>query len=116
VAGQKPLFYQGVYVIELRDFDEDGRNGGGTASDELQVANGGQEGGAPSLGVLPTLALLEAKSGKETGEAVKFSAWRAGRGNGTDQCNSLNHRFDCIVWEYRTRLLLLPAELNFPGR
>ena len=91
-------------MIELRDFDENRGHGGGAASDEFQVADRGEECGATALGVLPAFALLETKGGKEAGEAVKFSARCAGRGDGTDNRDSLNHRFDCIVWEYGTRL------------
>ena len=100
VVGEEPLFDEGVDVVELRDFDEEGGHGGGAAGDEFEVADGSEEGGATALGILPALALLEAEGGKEAGEAVKFSAWRAGRGDGADDRDSLNHRFDCIVWEY----------------
>lgn len=74
VVGEEPIFYEGVDVVELRDFDEDWGHGRGTAGYEFEVADRGEEGGAASLGVLPALALLEAKGGKEAGEAVKFSA------------------------------------------
>jgi hypothetical protein len=87
-------------VVELGDFDENGRHGRGPAGDEFEVADGGEEGGATSLGILPALSLLKPESGEEAGEAVKFSAWRARRWYSADQCDSLNHRFDCIVWEY----------------
>jgi enoyl-CoA hydratase len=107
VVGQEPLFYEGVDVVQLRDFDEQRGYGGGPASDEFEVADGGEEGCATALGVLPAFALLEAQGGKEAGETVKFSAWRAGRGNGADKGNSLNHRFDCIVWG--VGLLLRPC-------
>ncbi len=61
VVGEKPLLYEGVDVIELRDLDEDGRDGGGAASDEFDVADGREEGSATALTVLPAFALLEAK-------------------------------------------------------
>jgi hypothetical protein len=105
VFGEEPLFQQCVDVVELRDFDKDRRNGGGAAGDEFNVADGGEEGSSTALSVLPAFALLEAKGGEEAGETVKFSAWRAGRGDGADKRNSLNHRFDCIVWESVTSLL-----------
>jgi len=101
VFGEEPLFDEGVDVVELRHFDEEGRHGRGTDGDELQVAEGGEKGGATALGILPALALLKSESGKEAGETVEFSAGRAGRGDGAHKRDSLNHRFDCIVWEYR---------------
>ena len=100
---------EGVDVVELCDFDEDGGYGGWAASDELQVADGSEEGCTTTLGILPALSLLKPESGKEAGEAIKFSAGHAGRGDGTDKRDSLNHRFDCIVWKYRTRLSQLPC-------
>ena len=102
VVGEQPSFDEGVYVVKLRDFDEERRHGGGAAGDEFQISEGGEKGGATALGILPTLSLLKPKSGKEAGETVEFSAWRAGRGDSADNRDSLNHRFDCIVWEYRT--------------
>ena len=74
VVCEEPLFDEGVDVVELGDFDEDGRYGGWTAGDELQVADGSEEGSAAALSVLPAFALLEAEAGKEAGEAVEFSA------------------------------------------
>ncbi len=117
VVGEEPLFDEGVYVVELRDFDEEGWHGWGAAGDEFEIADGGEQGGATAgtLSVLPTFPLLETKGGKEAGEAVKFSAWRARRGDRADKRDSLNHRFDCIVWEYGTRLLLLLAGLRCRG-
>ena len=116
VAGEEPLFDEGVYVVELRDFDEDRGHGRGTAGDEFQVAEGSEKGGATAtLGILPALSLLKSESGKEAGETVELSAGRARRGDGADNRDSLNHRFDCIVWEYRTRLLLLLAGLRCRG-
>jgi enoyl-CoA hydratase len=116
VAGEEPFFDEGVYVVELRDFDEDRRHGWGPAGDEFQVAEGSEKGGATTtLGILPALSLLKSESGKEAGETVELSAWRARRGDGADKRDSLNHRFDCIVWEYRTRLLLLLAGLRCRG-
>ena len=56
---------EGVDVVELRDFDEEGGDGGRAAGDELQVADGSEEGGAAALGILPAFALLKAKGGKE---------------------------------------------------
>jgi hypothetical protein len=32
---------------------------------------------------------------------VKLSSRHAGRGHGADERDSLNHRFDCIVWSTR---------------
>jgi len=52
-------------VVKLGYFNEDGWNGRWTAGDELQVANGSEEGSAAALGVLPAFALLEAEAGKE---------------------------------------------------
>jgi hypothetical protein len=105
MIGEEPFFDEGVDVVKLCDFNEDGRNGRGTTGNEFQIADGGEEGGATGLSVLPAFALLETKGGKEAGEAVKFrpglSAGHAGRGDSTDNRDSLNHRFDCIVWEYR---------------
>jgi enoyl-CoA hydratase len=112
VVDQEPLFDEGVYVVELCDFDEEGWHGGGAAGDEFQVTDGSEKGGATSLGILPPPSLLKSESGKEAGETVEFSAWRARRGDGAHKRDSLNHRFDCIVWEYRTRLLLLLAGLR----
>jgi hypothetical protein len=68
----------------LRDFNQNGGHGRGAARDELQVADGSQEGGATALGILPAFPMLKPEGGKEAGEAVKFSAWTAGRGDGTD--------------------------------
>jgi len=99
-VGEEPFFDERVYVVELRDFDEEGRHGGGAASDEFQITERREKGGATRLGILPALALLKSESGKEAGETVKFSAWRARRGDSADKRDSLNHRFDCIVWEY----------------
>jgi hypothetical protein len=101
VVGEEPFFYEGVYVVELRHFDEKGRHGGGAAGNELQVTDGCEKGGATSLGILPAFSLLKSESGKEADETVELSAWRARRGDGADKRDSLNHRFDCIVWEYR---------------
>ena len=74
VAGEQPFLYEGVDVIELRDFDEDGEYGGWTAGDEFEAANGAKEVGAAALSILPAFALLEAKGGKKAGETVKISA------------------------------------------
>jgi hypothetical protein len=63
-------------MVELGDFDEEGRDGGWAAGDELEVADGSKEGGAAALGVLPNLAWLEAEGGKEAAELVKISALR----------------------------------------
>jgi hypothetical protein len=114
VIGKEPFFYQRMDVIELRDLDEDWGHGKGTAGDKFKFTQGSEQLGTASgaLGVLPALTLFKSEDGKEAGEAVKFSA----RGDGADQHDSLNHRFDCIVWEYGTRSLLLLAGLNFPGR
>ena len=60
VACEEPFFYESADVIELGDFNEDGRNGGWAASDELQVADGSEVRFATALGILPALALLEA--------------------------------------------------------
>jgi hypothetical protein len=111
MVGEEPSFDEGVYVVELRDFDEEGRHGGRAAGDEFEISERREKGGAATLGILPTLPLLESESGKEADETVEFSAWRARRGDGADNRDSLNHRFDCIVWEYGTRLLLLLAGL-----
>jgi hypothetical protein len=102
VVGEQPSFDEGVYVIKLRDFDQEGRHGGGAAGDEFEISEGGEKGGAATLGIVPTLSLLKPESGEQAEETVEFSAWRAGRGHGADNRDSLNHRFDCIVWEYRT--------------
>jgi hypothetical protein len=98
---EKPLFDEGVDVVELCDFDEDGGYGRGTARDELEVAEGSEEGNTTALGILPALTLLKSESGKETSKTIKLSARCTGRGHGADERDSLNHRFDCIVWEYR---------------
>ena len=90
-VGEEPFFDERVYVVELRDFDEEGRHGGGAASDEFQITERREKGGATRLGILPALALLKSESGKEAGETVKFSAWRARRGDGADKRDSLNH-------------------------
>ena len=99
MGGQKPFFYKRADVVELRDFNEDRGNRRGAAGNELQVSDGSEEGGTAALSLLPTFTLLKAKVRKEAGQTVKFSARRARRGNGTDNRDSLNHRFDCIVWE-----------------
>jgi len=116
VFDEEPFFYKGPYVVELRHFDEEGWHSGGAAGDELQVTEGSQKGGATSFGILPALSLLKSESGKEAGETVKFSARRARRGDGADKRDSLNHRFDCIVWEYGTRLLLSLLDCAAEGR
>jgi hypothetical protein len=103
-------------VVELRDFNEKGGHGRGAARNEFQVADGGQEGGAPALGILPAFPMLKPEGGKEASETVKLSAWTAGRGDGTDKRDSLNHRFDCIVWEYRTSLLYCMLDCAAEGR
>jgi enoyl-CoA hydratase len=100
-VGEEPVFDEGVDVVELSDLDEDGGDGGRAAGDEFEVADGGEEGGAAALGVLPAFALLEAEGGEEAVEPVEFSALR----DGADERHSLNHRFDCIVWESDARLL-----------
>jgi hypothetical protein len=74
MACEEPLFDEGVDVVKLGHFDEDGRYGRRAASDELQVADGSEEGGSAALSVLPAFALLEAKAGKEAGEEVELSA------------------------------------------
>ena len=78
MVGYEPFFYYGVDVVELGNFDEDRRYGGWAAGDEFEVADGGEEGGATALGVLPAFSLLEAKCAEEVGEPVKFSAWGVG--------------------------------------
>jgi hypothetical protein len=100
VDGEQPFFDEGVYVVELRDFHEKGRYGRGPAGDEFQITERREKGGAATLGVLPALSLLESEGGKEADETVEFSARRARRGDSADNRDSLNHRFDCIVWEY----------------
>ena len=115
MVGEEPLFDESVYVVELRDFDEEGWHGGGAAGDEFQISEGGEKGGATALSILPALSLLKSESGKEADETVEFSARRARSGDGADNRDSLNHRFDCIVWEYGTRLLLLLAGLRCRG-
>ena len=114
MVGEEPLFDEGVYVVELRDFDKDGRHVRGAAGDELQATKGGEKVGALTLGILPALSLLESESGKEAGETVKFSVRRARRGDGADKRDSLNHRFDCIVWEYRTRFAVVACWTALP--
>ena len=74
VACEEPLFDESADVVELGDFDEDGRHGGWAAGDELQIADGGEVRFTTALSVLPAFALLEAKGGKKTGETVKISA------------------------------------------
>ena len=82
--------------VEVGDFDEDGGHGGWAAGDEFEIADGGEEGGAPALtlGVAPAFAGLEAEGGEQAVELVVC----VGRSDGADQRDSLNHEFDCIVW------------------
>jgi enoyl-CoA hydratase len=115
MVDEEPFFDEGTYVVELRDFDEEGRHGWGSAGYKFQITDGSKKGSATTLGILPALSLLKPESGKEAGDAIKLSAMRAGRGDCADKRDSLNHRFDCIVWEYRTRLLLLLAGLRCRG-
>jgi hypothetical protein len=98
VVGEEPSLDKGVYVVELRHFDEKGRHGGGATGNEFQVTDGREKSGATALGILPSLPVLKSESGKEASEAIEFSARRARRGDGADKRDSLNHRFDCIVW------------------
>jgi len=74
LAGKQPSFDDAVDVVELGDLDEDWRDGGGATGDEFEVAEGGKEGGATALSVLPAFALLEAQGAEEAGESVKFNA------------------------------------------
>ncbi len=74
MVGEEPVFHEGADVIELCDFNEESRDGGWAASDEFEVADGSEEGGAAALGILPALALLKAEGGKEAAEFVKVSA------------------------------------------
>jgi hypothetical protein len=87
----------GVDGFEAGDFDKDGGNGGRAAGDELDVGKGSEEGApaALTLRVAPAATGLEAEGEEEAGELVEG----VGRGDGGDQRDSLNHRFDCIVWE-----------------
>jgi len=74
MVGEEPVFDEGVDVVELGDFDEEGWDGGWTAGDEFEVADRSEEGGAAAAVVLPALAMLEAEGGKEAAELVKISA------------------------------------------
>jgi enoyl-CoA hydratase len=94
VGGQHPLLDGGVDGVEFGDLDEDGGDGRRAAGDQFEVSEGGEEDGTAALRILPVLAGLETEGAKEAVELVE----RAGRGDGADQRNSLNHRFDCIVW------------------
>jgi hypothetical protein len=73
VAGEHPLMDGGVNGVEAGDLDEDGRDGGRAAGDELDVAQRGQESAAApvSLRVAPTLAGLEAEGEEEASELVE---------------------------------------------
>jgi hypothetical protein len=62
------------------------------------------------VSIFPTFAGLESEGVEEAVELVK----RVGRRDGADKRDSLNHRFDCIVWEYGTRLLLWLAGFALP--
>ena len=97
VGGEHPLVDGGVDGVEAGDLDEEGRHGRRAAGDELDVGQGSQKSGAATLPLrfTPALAGLEAEGEEEAGELVEC----VGGGDGSDQRDSLNHRFDCIVWE-----------------
>src|SRR6266851_4807912 len=94
VAQQHPLLHRGVDGIKIGDLNQDRRHGRRPARDELQIAHRGEQSAAAALTILPALALLEAQREQKAVELVE----RIARGNPADQRNSLNHKFDCIVW------------------
>ena len=65
MVGEEPVFDEGVDVVELGDFNEEGWDGRWPASDEFEIADGSEEGGAAALSILPALSLLKAEGGKE---------------------------------------------------
>ena len=68
VVGEEPLVDGGVDVVQLRGLDEERRYGWGAAGDELQVADGREEGGTLAGAVLPAFAGLKAEGEEEGGE------------------------------------------------
>ena len=115
MAGEHPLVDGRVNVVELGGFDEDGGHGGCAAGDELQVADGGEEGCTTACGVVPAFADLEAEGLEETAELVQFATGRGACGDCVDEGNSLDHRFDCIVCNRRTLRWNAAGERFRPG-
>jgi hypothetical protein len=62
---------------------------GGTAGDEFEVADGGEEGGSLAGGVLPAFAGFEAEREQEGGELGEG----LGGGDGVDERDSFDHDF-----------------------
>ncbi len=61
MVGEDPLLYELVDVVELRDFNQNGRDCRSASGDEFDVSDGREEGRTPALSVLPTFSLLETK-------------------------------------------------------
>lgn len=97
VTGQHPLVDGDVDVVELSGLDEDGRHGGGTASDEFEVAERGKEGCAATGFILPALSDLEAEGLEEAAQLVQPATRCDAGGDCMDERDSLDHGFDCIV-------------------
>ena len=94
IAGEQPLFHERTNVIQLRCLNQHRRHSRRPSSDKLKVPNRREKCSPAALRILPPLALFKAKSRKQAGDTVKLSL----RGDRAHKRNSLNHRFDCIVW------------------
>src|ERR1019366_824999 len=87
VVGDHPLLDNRMNLVELGNLDEDRRGGWHATGNQLEVADGREEGRATSAAILPALAGLEAKRPKEAGELVE----RSRRSDRRHQRDSLYH-------------------------
>src|ERR1035437_8247713 len=87
VVGDHPLLDNRMNLVELGNLDEDRRCGWHATGNQLEVADGREEGRATSAAILPALAGLEATRPKEAGELVE----RSRRSDRRHQRDSLDH-------------------------
>ena len=92
VVGEHPPFHGGADVIELVDLDEDGRHGRCAAGNELEVADGREEGGAAASAVLPAFARLEADRALK-----RLESWSNASAKGTERTRVIPLIIDSIV-------------------
>lgn len=76
-----------VNLVEVGGLDEEGGDGGRTACDELEVAEGGEKGCAAAIRVLPAFALLEAEGREKLAELLEGVR----RGDGLDEGDAFDH-------------------------
>jgi hypothetical protein len=94
IVRNHPLPHRLVHRVELRDFNQNRRNGGCTPGHKLQIAERDEERRAAAVGVGPPFAGLKPERIEEARQLVEHVA----RSHWRDQCDSLDHVIDCIVW------------------